>query len=556
MKNISITILAMLLFAGALTEIYAAGTPAGTVIQTRSRATYTTASGAQSDTVYSQYVVITVKQIASFNITPVSDARSSVSDSSFVDYPVTITNSGNGSDRGNVQSTSSRGWVTQIFFDANGDGILQAGELAAGAVTQTSVLAADVQWKGLVRVTIPRDESLVNEKDTTTVVVRSNFDNAKTNTGKYITTVLSVDVRSVTAGLTVNNPVPNAGSTIIYTLTFTNNGTNSATGVSVANLLPASLVFVSGTASQGTVNGSGNPVLWNIGTINPGGTVTITVTVTVNGTAPIGSQITNSMVVSYTSGVNNYSIGSNQVQVTVGGVLSYGVALTRYNSALTKEATDTAVYRYKVQNTGSFKDVIELSSTSSRNFSWNFFKDSNNNSILDASDAALTNTNGAGGIDVDSVAAGDSVRVFARAIIPRLTTDLAKDTLTVTGISSGDGSKTGAAVTVTTINVPVVAMSKSVFPVGSQPAGSIMTYTIAFNNTGSASVANFSVVDTTPPETDYVPNSVKVNGNPVGDNASSLSLTNDTSNNKVITVNIGTLAAQASGSVEFKVKIK
>jgi uncharacterized repeat protein (TIGR01451 family) len=240
----------------------------------------------------------------------------------------------------------------------------------------------------------------------------------------------------------------------------------------------------------------------------------------------------------------------------VSGKLEYGIQVIPMFTSLTKEPSDTAWYRYRVRNTGSFKDLIELSTASSQNIVWKLYRDGNNNGVWDAADPALTNTNDSAGVDVDSVAVGDSVRVFAMARLPRLEMDQVKDSLQFFAASAGDHRKSDNVVVVTTMNVPVVAINKSVFPIGNQPAGSVITYTISYSNTGNAAVKDFSIVDVTPNETKYVPNSVKVNGLSVSDNSGGVSVATDQSNNSVIAVSVGALSANANGSVEFKVKIK
>ncbi|MBI2429812.1 MAG: DUF11 domain-containing protein [Ignavibacteriales bacterium] len=555
-KIVQYLILGTILFLAAIvSESFAAGTPAGTVIQSRSRVTFTTASGVSVDTVYSAYVSITVKQVGSFNITPASNAVATGSDSVNVDYAATVTNSGNGTDVGRLSTASSKGWITQIFFDANGDGVLQSGEVSAGSIAQTGSLASDADYKIVVRVRVPRDEMLNGEKDTTSLTVKSNFDSTKLNNGKYITTVRT-PMLPPGSGLTVNNPNPNAGTNVTYTYTYTNNGSVPVTGMSISNLFSASaFTFVSGTGSQGTFNGSANPVLWNIGSVAPGATITVTLTLQINSSNPPGTILSNYFSINYNVGTNNYTVGTNTQDVTVAGVLAPGVQVTAMWNSLTKEATDSAVYRFKVRNSGTVKDVIEMSTSSTRGFNWALYRDANNNSQLDGTDPQLTNTNGSGGVDVDSVAAGDSVRIFARAIIARQSNDQVKDSLSVKGSSSSDITKTSTTVVVTTINVPVVEITKNVFPVGDQPAGAVITYSITFENKGSASVSNFVLGDTTPSATNYVPNSVQVNGSSVLDNTGPLSITTN-AGNTIIAVNIGTLSAGQTGSIEFKVKIK
>src|SRR5262249_16901703 len=64
---------------------------------------------------------------------------------------------------------------------------------------------------------------------------------------------------------TVSNPTPNVGDTITFTLKLTNTGPDAATNVTVQDLLPTGLTFVSATPSQGTYNaGTG---VWSVGTV-------------------------------------------------------------------------------------------------------------------------------------------------------------------------------------------------------------------------------------------------------------------------------------------------
>src|SRR5262245_27953876 len=49
----------------------------------------------------------------------------------------------------------------------------------------------------------------------------------------------------------VSNPMPNVGDTITYTITLSDLGPDPATNVTVTDLLPTGLTFVSATPSQG-----------------------------------------------------------------------------------------------------------------------------------------------------------------------------------------------------------------------------------------------------------------------------------------------------------------
>nr|WP_319372420.1 VWA domain-containing protein [uncultured Methanobacterium sp.] len=81
---------------------------------------------------------------------------------------------------------------------------------------------------------------------------------------------------------TVNNPTPNYGSTIIFTVTAHNNGPNDASDVQVVDNLPAGLVFLSYQSSQGIYNPSTG--IWNVGTLLNNTNAILNITALVNAT--------------------------------------------------------------------------------------------------------------------------------------------------------------------------------------------------------------------------------------------------------------------------------
>jgi uncharacterized repeat protein (TIGR01451 family) len=526
---------------------HAAGTPAGTVISSRAKATFTTLSGGTLDSTFSNTVSITVAQVAAVNVTPTTNSITTSSDSVDVDYALAITNSGNGADIFNLTKNSTKGWTVSMYHDANANGVLDAAEISAGAITATSSVLADSTYKIMVRIFVPRDQSLNNQSDVTTVTATSQFDNAKTANSVLTTTVHTVNFSNIGTGLSVDNASPNAGQNVVYTFTLTNNGAVSATGVSFSDLL-SGFTFVSATTTQGTINSSGNPILWNLGTINSGGSVTVTITVNVPGGASVGTTFNNAMDVTYSVGGNTFTSSSNNRSVTVG--VTYGVSISPSSYATAKEPDDSVSYYLTVRNTGNFKDVIELSAASSQPLSWTFIRDVNNNHILDGGDAPLINTNAYGGVDVDSVAAGDSVHVFGFAILPIVQFDQTQDATTFTATSAASTTKFHNSIATTTTNIPVVDVAISVSPLPNlhQPPGAELTYTISYLNKGHADIdTSFAVTARIPDSTRIVLGSVKLGASSVPDSA--------VVKNGSVIVKTGALKESTSGTVEFKVKI-
>jgi uncharacterized repeat protein (TIGR01451 family) len=83
---------------------------------------------------------------------------------------------------------------------------------------------------------------------------------------------------------TVDNPTPNVGDIVTFTVTLTNSGPGDATGVKVTDALPDGLLFESATASKGTYDeGTG---VWNIETVGEGASETLTIEATVTSADP------------------------------------------------------------------------------------------------------------------------------------------------------------------------------------------------------------------------------------------------------------------------------
>ncbi|GAB4315306.1 MAG: hypothetical protein Kow0019_15510 [Methanobacteriaceae archaeon] len=80
----------------------------------------------------------------------------------------------------------------------------------------------------------------------------------------------TIHVNSADVGITKTASIltPNYLDKLTYTITATNYGPDTATGVEVTDILPAGLKFISATTSQGTYNP--NTGIWNVGTIEKG----------------------------------------------------------------------------------------------------------------------------------------------------------------------------------------------------------------------------------------------------------------------------------------------
>jgi large repetitive protein len=117
---------------------------------------------------------------------------------------------------------------------------------------------------------------------------------------------------------TVSNATPTLGGNVTYTITTRNAGPDGATGVIVRDKLPAGLLLVSATPSQGAYDAAtGN---WAVGTLANAGNATLTIVATVTGTQAIANvaEITKSDQFDPNSTPNNGDATENdQASATV-----------------------------------------------------------------------------------------------------------------------------------------------------------------------------------------------------------------------------------------------
>jgi uncharacterized repeat protein (TIGR01451 family) len=196
--------------------------------------------------------------------------------------------------------TYSTSGATQGSFN-NGTGTWTVGSLASGATATLTVTAAATGAMG------------TTATNTAAIAASGQPDPVTANNTAAVTIYISGTDLSLLKS--VSTSTPNEGNSIIYTLTLTNSGLYTANSVTVTDLLPAGLTYLS-TAGTGTYSGATG--LWSIPTLTSGATVTRTITATVNA-GTNGSTITNTATITGSSlgdpnAANNTASASLTVQ--------------------------------------------------------------------------------------------------------------------------------------------------------------------------------------------------------------------------------------------------
>ena len=216
----------------------------------------------------------TVTPVADLVVTK-SDSADPVNAGDAYAYTLLVTNSGPSTATGVIVTNLL---PAEVSFDSGStsQGIVTE---SAGTVTDlVSTLASGASATITLNVTAA-DSTRGTITNTATVVGNETETNTANNQDTEPTTIIPVVDLAIAKADSVDPA--EAGGALTYTLTVTNNGPSTTTGVMVADLLPPEVSFVSAVASQRSVSESGGNVSANLGTLLSGGTATVTLNVTI-----------------------------------------------------------------------------------------------------------------------------------------------------------------------------------------------------------------------------------------------------------------------------------
>lgn len=143
---------------------------------------------------------------------------------------------------------------------------------------------------------------------------------------------------------TVNNPTPNVGQNVIFTITASNLGPNDATGVFVNDLLPAGLTFVSATPSVGTYD----PLtgIWTIGNLANGASAVLSIVATVTQTGQINN------IADIAGNEHDPNPLNNQDIAVINGQPTADLAISKTVNNPTPNVGDNVVFTITIFNAG------------------------------------------------------------------------------------------------------------------------------------------------------------------------------------------------------------
>lgn len=229
-----------------------------------------------------------------------------------------------------VSASSSQGTV-------NGSGstvTANLGNLADGAEATVTVV---------VQVATIASGTLLNEAEVSGNETETNL----TNNNDQLSTTVEPRIDLVIFKADSPDPVV-AGQQLTYTLSVTNNGPSTATGVTVVDTLPAGVAYQSSTTTQGTVSAAGSAVTAAVGQLASGASATVTIIVTVD--PATRGTITNVATVTGNETETNSDNNDDDEPTTVNAQVD--LTVTKSDSSDPVQAGGQLTYTLVVTNSG------------------------------------------------------------------------------------------------------------------------------------------------------------------------------------------------------------
>lgn len=446
-----------------------------------------------------------------------TDAPDPVATGSNLTYTLTVTNIGPSNATGVtvtdvlpagvtfVSATASQGTATNAAGTITG----ALGNIASGGTAT-------------VTVTVSVGAGTVGPIDNTATVTGNETDPVAGNNTSSTTTAVTrqVDVSIAKA----DNPDPIiAGNQITYTMTVTNNGPSTATNVTVTDILPAGLTFVSANASQGTATNAAGTVTGALGSLAPSGTATVTIVATVG--AGVTGNISNTATVTSTETDSNTANNSATQTTTLNQSIDLGI--TKVDTADPVIAGNNVTYTLTINNAGpSNATGVTVTDVLPTNLTF---------VSATPSQGTATNANGTITANLGNIANGGTATITVVATVAGTFSGNLTNTATVTATQTDSNTTNNTATQSTTVNKQVDLRITKVDNTDPLVAGASLTYTITVFNDGPSQATNVSVNDILPAGVTFT--------------SATASQGTATNNNGTITGALGTINSGSSATI-------
>lgn len=353
------------------------------------------------------------------------------------------------------------------------------------------------------------------------------------------TVTIPVSLPNVNITKSANHTSVTLGDTLTYAITAGNSGSSPITNAVITDPIPNGTTLVPGSVTVGGALVSGvNPANGvPVGTLAPGGSITVTFTVKV-GSVPAPAQLSNTASISFSSGTFTGTSQSNSLVIPV-----YQPIISVAKSSNVPSATlgDTLTYSITVTNTGNYNTTVTVSDPIPQGAVFV------TNSVT-LNGIPQPGTDPQTGILIGTVSANSASTLTFQAVVVSLPSPpaLTNQATASTSYTLPDGRSFTGSIISNTVNVAASAPNIQVIKsTGAVDAilGDILTYSVQVTNKGLGPVNSVVVYDPIPAGTAFVSGSVTLNGVSVP------------SANPNTGISAGNLIVQGAAVVAFQIKV-
>jgi uncharacterized repeat protein (TIGR01451 family) len=299
--------------------------------------------------------------LASTDMSVTSSGPGAITAGTNVTYTVTLTNNGPASAQGVVLSDLLPAGSTFVSMTkTSGPDTFTFANNGTGTVTQTATGAIASGSVDVFSLVVSAPASLPNGDrfDNRATVTATNPDSNTANNTSTTIGFVSNPNPGTDLRVSVSGPSTLAeGDNVTYTITVTNLGPSTATGVSIIDGFGTLFVYKSATTQQGNFStGANNAVRFNFGTIAVGATVTATAT----GQAIEDGNSSNAAIIYSPPSDNNTNNNRSGVIVTISEPpIVVSAPISTSATTLTNFTTATFTHANGVEPTSAFDATID-----------------------------------------------------------------------------------------------------------------------------------------------------------------------------------------------------
>ena len=419
--------------------------------------------------------LLVIPQVADLKVEPSADEKRGYPGED-VEFPVVITNRGNGEDSFTLDSTFPIEFRPTFYAD----------EGATGETVQTTpTLQPDQSFRARLRVHLP-SVMTDNQSKTFEIKVASRFDR---NSFQWVRKTVTASAPLLLGEYHSDKEQARPGEEVRYTIILLNNGSSEARDVRVRYAYHPSLVFLSASPQPERVESAGRAIYWNLSGLGSKGKEKIEVSFKVGDETAAGQQILN-------RGTYLASVGGEvpflSPPVSVMQVASLRLEGTKEEQRVV--SGDQIYFPFTLTNLGNGPDQFALKAAGAPADRLTLYFDKNQDGLYQSDEPAITETPPLGTRENFPILVG--VKVPTGRDGERL--DIRLDAQ-----SKHDGKAVATANRPLLLSLPMVVIQSQLQSRDNLPGG-VISYQATVTNNGSGLARNVVISELLPPELEFV----------------------------------------------------